>query len=384
MSNVTISVVLPTYNHLTFLKAAIDDIYRQTRQDWELIVVNDGSTDGTRAWLDEQSHPKLRVIHQENKGAWEAINTGMRAARGRYVTWISADNRCMSYFLEALSVPLDRDPECKLVYSAFYAIDAADRVFAINYNNLQILRELLTDTHRGNAGFLYRREMHDQVGYYETWVCDTLMWARITDGSRSVFVVEPTYYYRIHGDCLTMTASAKVEADKPFILKDFLGRHNGQIDRAALFRLYPGLSCLPQEYANHDILEAATDFAARMFNYRAFDTALVLLLSLLGFVGISSLYAPMVTFLSCCLRLNIDPMGFLRDALNCNASLSAEQRQSMIALATQMHDAAKMGFAIPQVTLSSMHRLLKLERPNVFSYTAWREQNGLGAVPGGI
>lgn len=162
-SNPRVSIVIPSYNHLHYLPRAVNTALDQTFEDIEVIVVNDGSTDGTRQWLDAFRHPKLRVIHQENQGPAAAINTGMRAAAGEYVTWMSADNYCANYFVEAFAAALDSDPVNTFAYSPYYVIDANEVVHSIYFASVIALRELVTRTghHRGNASFMYRKSVHD-------------------------------------------------------------------------------------------------------------------------------------------------------------------------------------------------------------------------------
>jgi hypothetical protein len=373
-----ISVILPTYNHLRYLPAAVADIYRQTRTDWELIVVNDGSTDGTAAWLDQQDHPRLRVIHQANLGAAEAINTGIRAARGDYVTWVSADNRCAAYFLEALAVPLDRQPDCTLSYSAYYGIDSADRVFTITFDNVLLLRELISNAPRGNAGFLYRRAVHDRVGLYDGWVCDTLMWARIVDGGSSVFVVEPTYYYRIHDDRATLHRTADVDAARPAIMAEFLARHGGRVQLEALQRLYPGLARAPG-----CAVDAATDFAIRMFNNNFRQPALELLRAVLASGDAATLFRPVAALVACAHREKVDALLPVTEALAANRSVSAAQQIILLQMAVGLVTAAEAGIVVPMPMLEAGHKLLAFEKPLVFSFCAWREHRGIGAVAAG-
>jgi GT2 family glycosyltransferase len=85
------SVVVPTYNRLPLLAAALDSVWRQTLADYEVIVVDDGSTDGTREWLAEQA-TRVRVCRQENKGPGAARNLGAGAARGRYIVFLDSDD----------------------------------------------------------------------------------------------------------------------------------------------------------------------------------------------------------------------------------------------------------------------------------------------------
>jgi glycosyltransferase involved in cell wall biosynthesis len=87
-----VSVVIPTYNSRRLLESALAGVWAQTFQDFEVIVVDDGSTDATQAWLAGQRDPRLRVVAQSNQGAAAARNAGARAARGEYLAFLDADD----------------------------------------------------------------------------------------------------------------------------------------------------------------------------------------------------------------------------------------------------------------------------------------------------
>ncbi len=101
-----VSVIMPTYNRRQTIQAAIASVQRQTFQDWELIVVDDGSTDGT-ASLIEGSDPRLVLIRQENRGVNAARNAAMLRARGRYIAFLDSDDEWLPHHLE-LSVAFFR------------------------------------------------------------------------------------------------------------------------------------------------------------------------------------------------------------------------------------------------------------------------------------
>ena len=89
-----LSVIVPVYNTEKYLRECIDSILAQTFTDFELILVNDGSTDGSGAICDEYAakDPRIQVIHQENGGITVARKSGVRAARGEYVTFVDSDD----------------------------------------------------------------------------------------------------------------------------------------------------------------------------------------------------------------------------------------------------------------------------------------------------
>jgi glycosyltransferase involved in cell wall biosynthesis len=94
-----VSVILPTFNRADTIMRAIKSAQAQTFQDWELIVVDDGSTDGTAALINGVD-PRLVLIRQENRGFTEARNTGIRAARGDYLAFLDSDDEFLPHHLE--------------------------------------------------------------------------------------------------------------------------------------------------------------------------------------------------------------------------------------------------------------------------------------------
>lgn len=96
-----ISVIIPAYNVEEYLESALDSVFAQTFQDFECIVVDDGSTDRTPLIINRE--PRIRAIRQTNQGASAARNTGIRIARGEFLTFLDADNR---WYPEKLAVQL--------------------------------------------------------------------------------------------------------------------------------------------------------------------------------------------------------------------------------------------------------------------------------------
>ena len=94
-----VSVIVPTYNRRETIQAAIASVQRQTFPDWELIVVDDGSTDGTADMI-AGSDPRLVLMHQQNQGVNGARNVGMLRARGRYIAFLDSDDEWLPHHLE--------------------------------------------------------------------------------------------------------------------------------------------------------------------------------------------------------------------------------------------------------------------------------------------
>ena len=102
-----ISVVIPTYNRRNLLKRAIDSVRKQTLNPFEIIVVDDGSIDGTQAWLEDE-FPFVKCIYQNNSGVSRARNNGIRSAQGSWIALLDSDDEWLPDKLEQ-QVKLVRD-----------------------------------------------------------------------------------------------------------------------------------------------------------------------------------------------------------------------------------------------------------------------------------
>ena len=90
-----ISVIIPAYNAQDYLKNCVESVRKQTFQDWELLIIDDGSRDRTRAICDEcaAADDRIRVFHKKNGGVSSARNLGLREAKGDYIAFLDVDDR---------------------------------------------------------------------------------------------------------------------------------------------------------------------------------------------------------------------------------------------------------------------------------------------------
>ena len=126
MINPTVSVVIPTFNRAELLSRAIESVMGQTYRDWEIVLVDDGSTDATpdvaRAYV-RRLGDRLNYIRQNNSGSSRARNRGIEAARGRYVAFLDSDDEFLPTKLTRQIELFDARPELGLVYCDYSFVD---------------------------------------------------------------------------------------------------------------------------------------------------------------------------------------------------------------------------------------------------------------------
>lgn len=117
-----ISVIIPTYNHGRFVGKAINSVLNQTYKDFEIIVVDDGSTDNTRGLIDTHRN-QIKYIYQENQGLASARNTGIQASQAKYVAFLDADDWFAKKNLEVKVSFMESHPDAVWVYSDWQYLD---------------------------------------------------------------------------------------------------------------------------------------------------------------------------------------------------------------------------------------------------------------------
>lgn len=129
------SVLMPVFNQCAFVRRAISSLLQQTLSDWELIIINDGSTDATKEFItDYTTDPRVKYIENKtNRGLGYALNRGMDAATGKYIAYLPADDFFYEDHLETLAVALEK-PDAVLAFSGI-RFDATKNPGLLDYKN---------------------------------------------------------------------------------------------------------------------------------------------------------------------------------------------------------------------------------------------------------
>jgi glycosyltransferase involved in cell wall biosynthesis len=199
MSTPLISVIMPVYNAGRFLAPAIESIRNQTLGDFEFIIVNDGSTDGSLSVISKHAaeDSRIRVISRPNAGLVRSLNEGLEAAQGRYIARMDADDLCDPRRFELQVRRLESEPDLVALGSCARAIDPRGRNLGLARVPLE--HDQIEKSHLAGVSAIHhpavmmRRNALAQVGGYRD-LCPTEdfdLWLRLGEVGRLANLAEP-------------------------------------------------------------------------------------------------------------------------------------------------------------------------------------------------
>jgi glycosyltransferase involved in cell wall biosynthesis len=209
VSTPVVSVVMPTFNRLEYLRPAVESVLAQTLTQWELLIADDGSGEGTKTYLRSLHDPRVKVIWLGHSGRPSAVtNVALRAARGEYVAFLDSDDLWLPNKLEAQVASLRRHRQCGWSYTRFALIDTSARpIIGARARSWPapsgwILEKLLTgQTVIAQPSVMVRRALLDALGLLDedlVMCYDDELWFRLAAKSEIDGVEEPLTLVRRH------------------------------------------------------------------------------------------------------------------------------------------------------------------------------------------
>ena len=215
------SIVIPTFNHAGMIGGAIESALAQSYQDFEVVVVDDGSTDATPQILAAQRDRRVRAVRQANCGEAAARNRGLSEARGEYVVWLDSDDLLLPGTLALYARQIDAGSAADIMYGHLVLIDKEGRATSqVRYEDLStvpIFPNLFLRNRLPNPGTAVRRGLFNSVGLYDTQLessPDYDFWIRAAAaGARFRCVNEFVCRYRWYGGNISADTNKIRRAD---------------------------------------------------------------------------------------------------------------------------------------------------------------------------
>lgn len=252
MENPEVSVVVAAYNHERYVRALLESILGQTFKNFELVIIDDGSTDATPHIIEEyakQYPDKIRFTRQKNCGLVRTINSAYKMCRGKYIAPVGSDDIWLPDKLEEQVKKFDEDPILSLVYADIKIIDGEGKIlyrlhrFAKPYWG-QITERLFALNFISGIILMYKRELFEKYGYWDpryNIACDGEFTLRVSPYIKVGYVNKVLALYRVHGHNSSTLNFEKTAIEGLDYRKQFLASHPSLIKRSVVLRTYSKL-----------------------------------------------------------------------------------------------------------------------------------------------
>ena len=228
-----VTIVIPSFNHGSFISEALDSILSQDYESIHCIVVDGGSTDGTLAILKSYGD-SIQWVSETDRGLYEAVNKGWAMARGEWLGWVNCDDKlCPGAISRLMQAALPEDPPVDLVYGDYYR-------FAADGGILEEVRCGAPDgasmLRNGNCIFigasLVRRSLLERIGFFDLryqLAADYDFLVRAVSSGRALHLAEPVSMFRMHGDSKSQNSRWQMWAETLAISEALSGRRYPQL-----------------------------------------------------------------------------------------------------------------------------------------------------------
>lgn len=215
-----VSIVIPVYNVEAFLRACLDSILAQTHTDWEAILVDDGSSDGSRAICEQYCRidPRFRLVsHNKNRGPSAARNTGISLSTSDILTFVDSDDLIHPLYLELMLVPFSKGvadiTTCGITQQPFENTSSAERFTPLYFEAMDFYEEVLYQNNfninnsvcaKLFSKSLFENNLFSEGILYEDLDITFKMMGKV---SAICLIPESLYYYRTNHGSITHTFS---------------------------------------------------------------------------------------------------------------------------------------------------------------------------------
>lgn len=208
---IKVSVIIPCFNHGKYVDEAVNSILKQTYQDFEIIIIDDGSTDSfTIKKLKSYNKPKTKVIRTKNNGLPAARNKGIQEAKGEYILTLDADDKFDSSFLKKAVKILDNNQKIGVITCMIKTFGLLDQIWYPKGGGIQ---DFLIENNCCSSA-LFRKACWSEVGAYDEKMkngCeDWNFWIGVTArGWRIYCIKEPLFFYRVSKNAMHIGSDEK-------------------------------------------------------------------------------------------------------------------------------------------------------------------------------
>jgi len=279
-----VSVIIPLYNHEHYVREAVCSVLEQTFQDFELLIINDGSTDKSEEVVKGISDKRIKYICQDNRGAAGTINRGVQLARGEFVSVLNSDDMYDIHRLEECLGIFEKDSSVSAVFSHLEFIDGEGKFIKYHrgaeenwtYHQPETSfkgeHNIVLDLLAGNflittSNLFCRKNAFERVGYFSNlkYAHDYEFFLKLCHHYKTYVVQRPLLKYRVHGSNTLKEDDPAVNFEVGLVLSDFFIKNSLK-------------NIIPECVREKNIYEVMIKFYNSLNTYRTDRLVMVLLL----------------------------------------------------------------------------------------------------------
>ncbi len=232
------SILIPTYNQEEYLPVALDSVLRQTYPNWEAIIVDDGSTDGTYSVMEKyaKQDSRFKIYSKENGGTGSALNEGLKHVKGDWICWLSSDDLFDDKKLEVHKKAIEENSKIKFFYSHYYVLDGEkNEIYAPDFSSqtgfyiapYQVLGFFNGNYINGLSIAIHRSVFYEVGAFNEKYryAQDYDMWLRIVAKFKARYIDYRTIVTRIYPSQITTAHPEWGILDSARAAIDFINTH---------------------------------------------------------------------------------------------------------------------------------------------------------------
>ena len=268
-----VSIVLPVYNGEKYLAESLDSLFAQTYQNWELVIINDGSTDGTENLILNYQDKRIRYLSNDgNKGIIFSLNRGIEESNGKYIARLDADDIALPTRIEKQVEFLSENPEFAMCGSYFQTIDSNGKLLKnveFPSNNRDAQSFLLLHNCFCHSAIMMRTNIAKELKYDEKFqICEDYdLWYRISRTGKILNLPVFTTLYRVHDNNMSTRKSEIMFVHVNKINKRILDDLGIEYSKSELAAHSHALSYNASYFRNPEAIRVLENWMLKLYSY---------------------------------------------------------------------------------------------------------------------
>ena len=254
-----VTVYITNYNYGRYIRKAIESILNQSLQSFELIIIDDGSTDNSKEIIEEYSSvDKVSIIYQKNKGLNITNNVALKASKGKYIVRLDADDYMELNALEKMAYALEADQELGLIFPNYYIVDGEENVLSeIKRHDFDKEVNILDQPAHGACTMIRTDFLKKVGGYDESYTCQDgyELWVKFINKFKVTNINETLFSYRRHNNNLTNNEN-RILGTRQRIKEAYVRKNEVSLPKtAAIIPIRPNYDTALEDFGNTTFLE---------------------------------------------------------------------------------------------------------------------------------